>query len=149
MRKNFIYSPVTGSIWRIRKDRRYKPHKVAKVDGYGYLRIVFNKKYYKAHRVLWALHYGTAPPPILDHINGIKTDNRICNLREATSRENNSNRRRTREGGLLGAYKERNRWRSKISTKHRKNIHLGYFGTKEEANQAYLKYLEEHILDKL
>ena len=46
---------------------------------------------YLQHRVAWALHYGEWPASFIDHINHIRDDNRIHNLRVVTRAENNSN----------------------------------------------------------
>lgn len=57
----------------------------------GYLRIKLAGKRYKAHRVAWALYYGEWPAQQIDHINGVKTDNRIENLRAASPVDNSRN----------------------------------------------------------
>ena len=80
------------------------------------------------------------PKRYLDHINGVRNDNRIENLREATNTENQQNRKKanvTNQFGLLGVSKTRNRWRAEISINNRK-IYVGIFATPEEAHVAYL-----------
>ena len=70
----------------------------SRVEGYqddkGYLIVSFRNKgrieKIRMHHVVWALKNGHLPKQI-DHINGDKTDNRVENLREATTRENNLN----------------------------------------------------------
>ena len=57
-----------------------------KSTGYRYVEI--NGISYYSHRLIWFMHYGTWPKGQIDHINGIKDDNRIENLREATASEN-------------------------------------------------------------
>jgi hypothetical protein len=75
----------------------------------------------------------------LDHINGIRDDNRISNLREATNAENSQNRQPTGSIGLLGVSfeKKRNRYKSQIKVNGRVKT-LGYFKTPIEAYQTYL-----------
>lgn len=55
-------------------------------DGYRHVRI--NKKFYQEHILIWWLHYGERPASIIDHINMIRNDNRIDNLRLATRYQN-------------------------------------------------------------
>ena len=58
----------------------------------GYVRFEHRGRRFFAHRVMWFLHFGVWPDNEIDHINGIGTDNRICNLRPATRAQNNQNR---------------------------------------------------------
>lgn len=110
----------------------------------GYRRIKFKQKSYFAHRVVWLLHYGEWPKDTLDHINGIKTDNRIENLRDVSKRENSSWTYKHRSGHLIGTsfVKSKNKWSAKIKLGNKK-IHLGLFKTAEEANDVYLKTLNQ------
>jgi hypothetical protein len=61
----------------------------------GYIRVGIKGNYYQAHRICWTLYHqeliGTEV--ILDHINGDRGDNRICNLRVVELWQNNHNRR--------------------------------------------------------
>ena len=98
-----------------------------------------------AHRLAWFYAHGVMPPAHVDHINGIKADNRIANLRLATRSENMRNSRvRQSTSGLKGAHriKERRGWASKIQ-KEGKRFYLGYFATAEEAHAAYAKAATE------
>jgi hypothetical protein len=60
-------------------------------NGFGYLRITVLGKSYYAHRLAWFYMNGEWPDQI-DHINGIKSDNRIENLRNVTVQQNNQNK---------------------------------------------------------
>jgi hypothetical protein len=59
---------------------------------------------YQAHRVAWAVHYGEWPGGEVDHINGVRTDNRIENLRDIPKRENQRNMKRNalNKSGVMG-----------------------------------------------
>ncbi len=88
------------------------------------------------HRIVWALETGNWPRGQIDHINGVRFDNRISNLRDVSALENQRNAGvpRTNTSGVLGvAYREeKKRWRAYISDRN-KSVHLGYFDTREEA----------------
>ena len=132
------YNPETGII--INK----KNGKVAgTIHHKGYIKILCNKKFYLGHRVAWYLFYGKFPELQVDHINGVKTDNRIINLREVTQRQNLSNCNRHRLGKVVGTSfcKKYKKWSAQIQI-NKKSINLGRFNTEEEARQVYLRALE-------
>lgn len=100
---------------------------------------MINGKEYLEHRLAWFYTLGVWPERI-DHVNGVKDDNRLSNLRECTIAENNQNRRRKKnnKSGHKGVswHSYNKRWRSQITVQG-KDTHLGYFLTKEEAADAY------------
>jgi hypothetical protein len=71
----------------------------------------------KAHRAVWIAKYGLPCPEIIDHINRIKDDNRVINLRDASPRLNSNNRR---------SYKGVNNPASKINKKIAESIRSDY-----------------------
>lgn len=89
-----------------------------------------------SHRLAWLYTYGHWPIDQIDHINGIRDDNRICNLREVNNQQNqmNAKKRFDNTSGKTGVcyFSRDNNWRSTIVFKG-KSHHLGYFETKEEA----------------
>lgn len=97
----------------------------------------------KAHRVAWLVVVGEWPSGEIDHINGVKDDNRFCNLRDVDRITNQQNERRARRSnkstGLLGAYPLPNgRFCAKLSI-NSKPTHLGCFDSAEEAHAAYVE----------
>lgn len=70
----------------------------------GYVDLLVDKNFYKAHRVAWLIVYGSFPILQIDHINGIRSDNRIDNLREVKNITNshNSGKRLTNTSGHNG-----------------------------------------------
>ena len=143
------YNPDTGAIaWNVKRGRsgvnKYAGG-VNKNDGYAYVNL--NKKRILAHRLAWALHYGEWPETPLDHINMIRSDNRIANLRKATVAENNRNRTKQSNNstGYKGVtfHKIEKKFHAKIMV-NKQRISLGYFNTAEEASAAYIKASEEH-----
>ena len=62
------------------------------MNNWGYLQVCTKGKTYKAHRLVWLIEKGVWPEE-LDHINGVRTDNRIENLREVSRKENLRNQK--------------------------------------------------------
>lgn len=101
IQKHFHYNPQTGIITR--DDRR---NSLGSYDKDGYLILKTKGRQFKAHRIAWLLYYGTFPKFVIDHINRIKTDNRICNLRDVPHYINHENilRPRNKNTGVIGVY---------------------------------------------
>lgn len=80
----------------------------------------------------------------VDHINGLIKDNSVQNLRMVTNRQNSQNKKCHREGHLVGTryHKKDKKWHSRIRI-NGKRIVLGYFGTEQEAHNAYMQALKE------
>jgi hypothetical protein len=57
----------------------------------GYRRGAILGRNFQAHRVIWAMVYGEWPPEQIDHINGVRSENRIDNLRHVTQAQNKAN----------------------------------------------------------
>ena len=107
----------------------------------GYVEICIDKKIYLVHRLVFMFFNGYFPEEI-DHINNIRNDNRIENLREVTHTQNQWNhaKRKNNTSGFKGVdfNKQNNKWRAQIR-QNSKKLHLGSFLTPEEAYQAYCK----------
>jgi hypothetical protein len=82
--------------------------------------------------------YGRWPAEQIDHVNGVKGDNRIANLREATPTQNVANTlaRRNNKCGKKGVVLARGKWQAQIYPNGRQ-IKLGSFNSAEEAHAAY------------
>lgn len=113
----------------------------------GYLMAEIFSQPVTAHRIAWAIWYGEYPPCEVDHINMIRDDNRIENLRLANRFENSHNRRAMpgSVSGLKGAHWHgtRGMWRARISVNGR-DIFLGYYATAEAAHAAYCAASEKY-----
>lgn len=147
-----VFELIDGQLWRkeyIRKDGRQQLRQVVNNNpndgGNGYCQVRFKGRLIKYHTIVYILSLGDIPSGyVIDHIDGNKTNNTICNLRLVTVRENNQNLYIHRQGRLPGCtfYKRNGKWKSQITIKGR-NYHLGYFDTELEAHQIYLKALKE------
>ena len=106
----------------------------------GYWAVSLLGRSYLAHRLAWLHVHGDWPKHQIDHINGDRGDNRLCNLRETTNATNAQNKRFARSDnkcGLLGVRQLREKWQARIM-KDGKATHLGSFDTKEAAHAAYV-----------
>lgn len=143
LREVLDYDPATGVFtWREKSapDSRIRPGTVAGYVQHGYRLINVDNRQYRAHRMAWLYVHGEWPTDDIDHINGVRDDNRIANLREATRSENLQNQRRARRdnrSGFLGVSANGKRWKAEIIEGVRRQ-HLGTFDTPGEAHEAYL-----------
>lgn len=132
----FDYDPLTGDltiketghICGQRRRTATNKHIIVHIDGSHYL----------AHRVIWTMVNGQIPEGMtIDHANLDKRDNRISNLRLATSRQQMQNRKTWAKTGIKGVYiNKRGLIFSSISINGRLT-HIGTFGSIEEAAAAY------------
>lgn len=143
LKKILNYDSQTGVFtWISDMGRRVKAGQIAGcLHHSGYLQIRYNQKSYLAHRLAWLYVHGEWPKKHLDHINGIKSQNNIDNLRQVSHAENTQNLKSSRgTTGFLGVSIDtarKNRWSAKIKL-NGKSKHLGWFKTPEEAHQAYV-----------
>lgn len=137
------YDPGTGIFtWRVGRGGKAKAVSFAgTVSNRGYLQIRIDAKRYYAHRLAWLYFHGEFPSNQLDHINRVRSDNRIANLRPATNSENQQNlsKRRDNTSGVIGVswHKQRGKWVARIRVNGR-YIYLGLYETVEAATAARL-----------
>ena len=141
LRRLLDYNQETG-VFRWRYDMRRVP-----MDGIagrkstdGYVRIGINGEQVLAHRLAWFYVNGKWPKGDVDHINRIRNDNRIFNLRDATRSQNihYSRPKWSNKSGFKGVHwaKTQGKWIAQIKINQR-GIHLGQFGSAEAASEAY------------
>lgn len=152
LKEIFDYDEATGIfIHKINKGRLAKKGDIAgHVNKRGYVVIKAFSKAYKAHRLAWLWIHGEMPKQI-DHINGIKHDNRISNLRNVGDYEQCRNKPipKNNTSGILGVYycKTMKKWTAHIGYDNKTKT-LGRFNTKEEAITARKKAEEEQNYHK-
>ena len=152
LRERLRYEPDTGKLfWReaepvhfkLRRthlawNTRFAGKEAGSLLKPGYLYINLKKKMMLAHRIIWAIVHGRWPDQI-DHINHIRTDNRIENLRNVSASGNAQNIGMPADNtsGHVGVYwfKARKIWYARIKV-GAKNHHLGYFANKADAIAA-------------
>lgn len=144
LRETMHYDPETGVFTRLQFKRGKKCPGIGNPTGYtnahGYQAVTVDAVKYIAHRLTFLYMLGRLPVDLVDHINGIRSDNRWINLREADATLNRQNivvAQANSSTGLRGAFKGRNgKFRSQISSDG-KLIYLGEFATAEDAAAAY------------
>jgi hypothetical protein len=137
-RERFDY--IDGKLyWKTKRCGRAMPGTEAGgVFDTGYRRIGYEGRQISAHKIIWVIHFGDIPQGFfIDHINGVRNDNRIENLRMVTHRENVRNNPRSRAGRVPGVsfHSRHKHWRAyvKINGKH---IHLGNYDSEADAIKA-------------
>lgn len=145
LKELFCYDPDTGIFTRrISTNTHNKAGEVAGCrQSTGYINIGADKRFYKAHRLAWLYVYGDWPDGFIDHINGVRDDNRIANLRIATNAENAQNQRKPRtnnKSGFLGVhFQPKKKLYAACIMIDGKSRTIGRFKKAEDAHQAYLE----------
>lgn len=144
IRRVLDYDPETGLFRNIVRRASHAP--AGSVAGHittiGYVVINHAGKLYHAHRLAWAFVHGDMPTDaLIDHVNGIKSDNRIANLRLCDQAQNMANCRGHKDNPLpkgvkAAPHNKSNPFRASIMVRG-KSHSLGYFKTKEDAETAY------------
>ena len=144
VRELLHYDPSTGVLtWKERGDNpqwssRRAGKRAGSVNRKQYRAIKAFGKMYQGHRLIWLIMTGDWPAQQIDHINGIRDDNRWVNLREVSNTENLKNRKLPRHNtsGAMGVYDmPSGRYRAYIGHGGKRK-YLGSFDTFEEAVAA-------------
>ncbi len=151
LEQQISYNPETGEFHRLvaRPHAPIGSRADAKLDTHGYRMVRVGGKEYRAHRLAWFMTHGAWPPADLDHINHIRSDNRLSNLREATRSENlgNSRMASNNTSGFKGVHlhKASGRWQAYITFNYKRQS-LGYFNSPQAAAAAYLEAAKKQFL---
>lgn len=147
LRQLLDYDADTGVLtWRRTGKRAGTQHRL------GYRNIMMAGRTYAEHRVAWCWTHGRWPTHDLDHINRVRHDNRLCNLRETTRAENCQNQpvRKTNRSGVTGVYYHTvaSKWVATINIA-KKQVHLGVFDTVDAAIAARRAAEAQHYAFKV
>ena len=138
------YDPDTGVLtWRAKPSRGIKVGRQAGTPtSEGYLALQIDKKKMYAHRAIWMYVHGVWPSEEIDHINHVRNDNKLCNLRLANRLENSHNTRKHAKSlsGHKGvAWHSRNKkWQVQMRFCG-KSYYVGQFSNLQDAVQARLQ----------
>ncbi len=143
----FNYNKNTGILTRRIGVKGYAKGSTVGTVSNGYIYTKVDGTIYAIHRIVWLMNTGEKPNGYIDHINGIRHDNRMSNLRVVTMQDNNKNlsRQRRNKSGKTGVIwdKTRSRWKAQIVVNY-KTINLGRFKNKHDAikarDKANIKY---------
>jgi hypothetical protein len=143
VKERLDYDPETGIFkWKVRRGKQLAGWESGSIYKNGYVYLQLSKRRYLAHRIAWLLMTGNSPPNLIDHKNGIPSDNRFSNLRLASPSQSSMNVKghKNSKSGLKGAHldKRYGKYISRIGI-NGKDFHLGTFSTKEDAHAAYCR----------
>jgi hypothetical protein len=133
-------------VWKSRHGSRKANSHAGYLEDGGYLVIKIHGRQYKAHRLAWLLEYGTFPLNSIDHVNGNKVDNRICNLKDVSHSTNILNQSKPRidnKSGFLGVSPNGSGWRAELKVGGKKR-NFGTYPTPEQAHAAYMAAKRKH-----
>lgn len=143
LRRLFRYDPETGVFTRLVRTANCvrAGHSAGSVHPRGYVHIKICRFSYAAHRLAWLYVHGRWPEGEIDHRNGVRSDNRLSNIRECDrfgNQQNTTAKRSTRSGFRgVGWHASTARWRARIS-RDGVTHNLGEFDSPEDAAAAYM-----------
>ena len=153
-RNRLTYDPLTG-VMRWKDDpsmpanwrSRFRGKEAGSLAANGYIIVAIGGFLMKGHRLIWAMENNEWPSMHIDHINGVRSDNRMENLRLASPADNARNmaKPRTNTSGVVGVYffKQTQKWQAKIRVDGIQT-HLGLFERFDDAVAARMAAQKAH-----
>lgn len=147
--KRLQYDPKTGIFkWLENRGGNAKVGDTAgTINADGYIQIVVDGRFHYAHRLAWAFAHSATELVEIDHRNGVPCDNRLKNLRLATSSQNKMNTvlRRDNKSGVKGVgwNKEKGQWTARLSVNGRRILHKHFINI-EDAKAAVSEARAKH-----
>lgn len=143
----FRYDEVSGKIFRRSREgnnwfnSRFAGSEAGYESADGYIKIKYQGASYLAQRIIWKMVTGFDPEGSVDHIDGVKNNNRWGNLRDVTHDQNMWNAKlfHNNTSGYRGVsfIQSHGMWRAAISVNGKKK-HIGYFESAEAAHAAFV-----------
>jgi hypothetical protein len=143
LKEKFNYDPSTGIL-----SNRVSGKQYTKLSNQGYAKVCVLGTQYPVHRIIWFWVYGDFPWNDIDHINRVRHDNRIENLRDVTPRQNSQNLPKHSIYGC-GVRKEKSGVYFATASIKSKSVNLGRYNTMKEAQAAYNVFSTYGIVVKL
>lgn len=159
LRSIFDYNPETGELTRkVRPrahfscDRTFNLYnqkransKVSTRNGGGYLIAVVDNVIHRAHRIAWIICNGHIDGLVIDHVNGVTDDNRLCNLRACSNAINLRNMASKNKSLPMGVYfdKSRGNYKASVGLGEKGKTKYRRFKTIEEAAEWRSQMLSE------
>lgn len=150
MKHYLRYCPDTGNFyWLVKRTNNSFANVgdlAGSLDENGYIRLTFDGKKHRAHRLAFVF-MGQELPEQVDHVNGVRSDNRWVNLKESNPLQNakNAKRRSNSKTAITGVTfsKKHNKWKARVNHKG-ETLYLGLFANLDDAiiarENANIKY---------
>jgi hypothetical protein len=139
-----------GKLFWIKPTARHMKagHPAGTMRKDGYIGVFLYGKYLFAHRIIWEMHNGPIPEGlVIDHIDTVRDNNRIDNLRVCTFQENHFNRNKgsNNKSGYKGVswHKQKQKWVAQITIEGRSKF-LGFFVDPVKAHEKYCEFAILH-----
>jgi hypothetical protein len=144
---NELFEYKVGKLyWKVSRGSRKAGAEVGTTTPLGYLQTKVGGKLYLVHRLIYLMHYGCLPK-FIDHKDGVKTNNKIRNLREASAVSNQYNRGlpSNNTSGVKGVYwnKAKEKWKAQCNVDG-SAYHIGYFDDINKAEQALIQFRKKY-----
>jgi hypothetical protein len=131
------YDQSSGILcWRVTRNTAKAGTIISRKVAAGHIGVNIDGRPYLAHRIIWKMMTGRDPYEGIDHADGVMTNNKWANLREATHSQNMSNTKTpvTNTSGVKGVHfhRRKKKWAASIMS-NKRSFHLGYFDRIEDA----------------